>query len=192
MLFADDATFVERLGPPPPPVVAVPSGFSGFGAGGDFTRDFGASSNAFADITSFTPEDLDFVELLKLRPLSNLTLRPTGVPWFLPGELGTNRYGVRPGPGIGFDTSWMPSPHWRFGADLIVRADRMDSNNQLHDWTPYLAPGMEFIPYPRSKRPFSIGFVAPIALRERGENWSGYFLVLRWEEVLEKAAKHRR
>ena len=151
-----------------------------------------APTNAFADLAPFSPEELDFVELLKIRPLSRVTMRPTGVPWFLPGELSTTRTGARPGPGVGLDLSWTPQTNWRFGADLIWRADRMDANNQLHDWTPYLAPGVEYIPYPHAPRPFSIGLVAPLALRDHGERWSGYFVVIRWEEILRHAARGRR
>jgi hypothetical protein len=130
------------------------------------------------------PPEPSFFDRLEVKPAYATTLRPTGVPWFLPGELGTNKNGDPPGPGVGFSLNWRPSKHWRFGADLVVRAERVDSNHRLHDWTPYLAPGFEFIPYPYSSRPFAIGFVTPWALHPRGEDWAGAFLFIRWNELL--------
>lgn len=132
------------------------------------------------------PEEPSFFDRLEVKPAHALTLRPTGVPWFLPGELGTSKNGDKPGPGIGVSLNWRPSNHWRFGADYIVRAERVDQDNRLHDWTPYLAPGFEFIPYPNAKRPFSIGFVTPWALYPNGKDWAGAFLFIRWNELLNR------
>ena len=192
VLAEEPGSLREFLGPYPSPEEApVFSGIGGEGDGG-FSARSARRTDAFADLAPFDPEDFDFISALRLRPLTNLTLHPTGVPWFLPGQLGTNRTGDKPGPGLGIDMSWMPSKQWRFGADLIVRADRIDANSRLYDWTPYLAPGFEYYPHPNSLRPFSVGLVAPLALRSHGENWSGCFLVIRWDEVLAKAAKNRR
>jgi hypothetical protein len=132
------------------------------------------------------PEEPSFFDRLEVKPAHATTLRPTGVPWFLPGELGGNENGDKPGPGIGFSLNWRPSKNWRFGADLVVRAERVDADNRLHDWTPYLAPGIEFIPRPNARRPIAIGFVTPWALYPHGKDWAGVFLFIRWNELLNR------
>ncbi len=129
------------------------------------------------------PPEMQFVDRLIVRPSPKVIIRPTGSPWFLPHELGSSEYGDNPGPGFGLSLRWTPSAHWRFGADLIVRAERMDADNRLHDWTGYLAPGVEFIPHPYSERPFALGVVLPGALRPRDERWAGAFLIIRWMDA---------
>ncbi len=132
-----------------------------------------------------------FFDRLEVKPGRSVSLRPTGVPWFLPGELGTNKNGDLPGPGLGFSLNWRPSNQWRFGADFIVRAERVDQDNRLHDWTPYIAPGAEFIPYPNSRRPFSVGLVTPWALYPHGKDWAGVFIFIRWNELLNELPRAR-
>lgn len=132
------------------------------------------------------PPEPTFFDRLELKPVKRVSVRPTGVPWFLPGELGTSKSGDLPGPGFGLSLNWRPSNQWRFGADLIMRAERVDADNRLHDWTPYIAPGVEFIPYPNAPRPFSIGLVTPWALYPHGDDWSGLFVFIRWNELLNK------
>lgn len=136
-----------------------------------------------------SPPEPSFFDLLEVKPVRTVIIRPTGVPWFLPGELGTAKNGDRPGPGVGGSLNWRPSKQWRFGTDYIVRAERVDADNRLHDWTPYLAPGFEFIPYPNAKRPFSVGFVTPWALYPNGKDWAGAFLFIRWNELLNQLSK---
>lgn len=126
-------------------------------------------------------EEEDILDQLIFRPAPRLVIRPTGSPWFLPRELGSDEFGDKPGPGVGLRMSWRPSAHWRFGTDLLVRAERVDADNRLHDWTGYVAPGIEYIPVPHAERPFAIGVVVPGALRRfAGEKWGGVFLVIRW------------
>lgn len=140
----------------------------------------------------FVPEadsSPDFFDNFILKPVRRVTLRPIGVPWFLPGELGTNKQGDLPGPGIGLGLSWTPTRQWRFGADLVMRADRVDADNRLHDWTVYLAPGVAYIPFPNSAHPFSVGVVAPVAPHHRGEDYAAVFLVMRWNESVSRQAK---
>ena len=80
-----------------------------------------------------SPPEPDFLDHFKVTPVKRVLLRPIGVPWFLPGELGTSKNGDLPGPGIGLDLSWTPTKNWRFGADLVVRAERVDADNRLHE-----------------------------------------------------------
>ena len=138
------------------------------------------------------PESPDFFDSLIVRPARRVALRPVGVPWYLPGELGTTRNTDLPGPGVGLNLSWRPANQWRFGADFIVRAEQVDADYRLHDWTPYIAPGLEFIPYPNSKRSFSVGFVAPWAFYPSGASWAGAFVFIRWSELLNGPLKPRR
>ena len=102
---------------------------------------------------------------------------------FLPRELGSGERGDRPGPGVGIGLSWRPSPHWRFGGDLVVRAERVDADNRLYDWTGYFAPGVEFVPNPNAARPLAFGVITPAALRPREEGWAGVFFVIRWMDA---------
>ena len=135
------------------------------------------------EATPDAPPEEGFADRLVMRPARQVVIRPIGVPWFLPRELGSGERGDRPGPGVGIGLSWRPSPHWRFGGDLVVRAERVDADNRLYDWTGYFAPGVEFVPNPNAARPLAFGVITPAALRPREEGWAGVFFVIRWMDA---------
>jgi hypothetical protein len=135
----------------------------------------------------FAPPETTLLDRLEVSPLRSVSLRPTGVPWFLPGELSGGKSGAAPGPGGGFSLIASPSARWRFGAELILRAERVGADNRPHDWTPYLARGMEFTPYPNSPHSFFVGLAAPWAWNPEGRDGAGAFFFIRWTERVKPA-----
>lgn len=125
------------------------------------------------------PEDWDAQVQWELSP--GVTLRPAGEPRFLPGSLG-GRPDATPGPAFGASMLTSPNVYWKFGLDLVIRAEHMAPDNTMHDWNAYVIPGIEYVPNPQSASPVVIGLTAPISIGTR-ESSQGMFLFIRWEEL---------
>ncbi len=104
-------------------------------------------------------------------------LRPVTAPRYLPGDF-SGASSVTGGVGMSF----VPVSRWRFGVDLVARADQWDEYYRPEAVSTFLVPAVEYRLTPARASTLSIGILTPVSLGDSRAG-NGVYFFLRWDEL---------